>query len=52
MSSRSVKLFQYLDWPEEAGSAPSNSTGLIDVIGQVQKWQINSGNKPIIVHCR
>ncbi len=52
MSSRSVKLFQYTDWPEETGSVPSHASGLIDVIGQVQKWQINSGNMPIIVHCR
>ena len=52
MSSQQVKLFQFTDWPEDMGSAPNHGTGLIDLIGQVQKWQMNSGNKPIIVHCR
>ncbi len=31
---------------------PDTSSGLIDLIGQVQKWQMNSGNRPIVVHCR
>jgi len=52
MPSHSVKMYQFLDWPEEGGTVPPNGTGLIDLIGQVQKWQMNSGNKPIIVHCR
>ena len=52
MSSHNVKLFQFMDWPEEIGAVPSHSTGLIDLIGQVQKWQISSGNRPIAVHCR
>ncbi len=52
MPSQSVKLYQFLDWPEDPGTAPSNGSGLIDLIGQVQKWQMNSGNKPVIVHCR
>ena len=38
-------------WPE-GGTVPENSSGLIDLIGQVQKWQQSSGNKPITVHCR
>jgi protein tyrosine phosphatase len=48
-SSLNVKQFQYTDWPEE--SVPASGSGLIDLIGQVQKWQRNSGDKPIIVHC-
>ena len=52
MSSRSVKQYQFTGWPEEPGAVPSNGTGLIDLIGQVQRWQMNSGNRPIIVHCR
>ena len=45
-----VKQFQYIGWPEEG--IPDNGGGLIDLIGQVQKWQRSSGDKPIVVHCR
>ena len=45
-----VKQFQYIGWPEEG--MPDNGGGLIDLIGQVQKWQRSSGDKPIVVHCR
>ena len=45
-----VKQFQYVGWPEEG--VPDNGGGLIDLIGQVQKWQRSSGDKPIVVHCR
>ena len=45
-----VKQFQYTGWPEE--SVPDVGSGLIDVIGQVQKWQRSSGDQPIVVHCR
>ena len=50
-SSLPVKHFQFTVWPE-GSSVPENSSGLIDLIGQVQKWQQSSGNKPITVHCR
>ena len=49
-SSIPVKQFQYTGWPEE--SVPDVGSGLIDVIGQVQKWQRSSGDQPIVVHCR
>ena len=49
-SSLPVKQFQFMSWPEEG--VPEASSGLIYLIGQVQKWQMNSGNKPIVVHCR
>ena len=49
-SSLNVKQFQYTDWPEE--SVPASGSGLIDLIGQVQKWQTRSGDRPIVVHCR
>ena len=49
-SSLPVKQFQYTGWPEEG--VPDTGSGLIDLIGQVQKWQRNSGDKPIVVHCR
>ena len=49
VSSLPVKQFQFMSWPE---GVPEASLGLIDLIGQVQKWQMNSGNKPIVVQCR
>ena len=45
-----MKQFQYTGWPEEG--VPDMGSGLIDVIGQVQKWQRSSGDRPIVVHCR
>ena len=44
-----MKQFQFTEWPE--GGVPDTGSGLIDLLGQVQKWQMNSGSKPIIVHC-
>ena len=49
-ASLNIKQFQYTDWPED--SVPESGSGLIDLIGQVQKWQRSSGDKPIAVHCR
>ena len=49
-SSIPVKQFQYTGWPEEG--VPDMGSGLIDVIGQIQKWQRSSGDRPIVVHCR
>ena len=49
-SSLPVKHFQYTDWPEQ--SVPASGSGIIDLIGQVQKWQRSSGDRPVIVHCR
>ena len=45
-----MKQFQYTGWTEEG--VPDIGSGLIDVIGQVQKWQRSSGDRPIVVHCR
>ena len=44
-----MKQFQYTGWPEEG--VPDAGTGLIDLVGQVQKWQRNSGTHPVVVHC-
>ena len=49
-SSLPVKQFQYIAWPEEG--VPDTGSGLIDLIGQVQKWQMTSGDKPMVAHCR
>ena len=45
-----MKHFQYMGWPEDG--VPENGSGLIDLIGQIQKWQRSSGDQPIVVHCR
>ncbi|XP_019632426.1 PREDICTED: receptor-type tyrosine-protein phosphatase epsilon-like [Branchiostoma belcheri] len=47
--SRTVQQFHFHGWPE-VGS-PDNASGMIDLIGQVQKQQQQSGNGPITVHC-
>ena len=49
-SSQHVKQFQYISWPSQG--VPNTAVGLLDVREQVEKWQRNSGDKPIIVHCR
>lgn len=45
-----MKHYQFTVWPDEG--IPGNGVGIVDLIGQVQKWQRQSGDKPIIVHCR
>ena len=49
-SSHLVKHFQYTDWPES--SVPAAGSAIIDLIGQVQRWQRSSGDRPVVVHCR
>lgn len=44
-----VRQYHYTGWPD-VGS-PDSGSGLIDLIGQVQKWQQKSGNTTITVHC-
>ena len=51
-SSHQVKHFHYKGWPEGYSSVPENSSALIDLIGQVQKWQRSCDDAPIVVHCR
>ena len=51
-SSLPVRQFQFTAWPEEGGKTPESGTDLIDLIGQVQKWQRTSGDRPVVVHCR
>ncbi|XP_078575862.1 uncharacterized protein LOC144861738 isoform X2 [Branchiostoma floridae x Branchiostoma japonicum] len=47
--SRTVQQFHFHGWPEVG--IPDNAAGMIDLIGQVQKQQQQSGNGPITVHC-
>ena len=48
--SRVVHHFQFTTWPENG--APEEGAGMIDLIGQVLRVQQQTGDKPIIVHCR
>lgn len=47
--SRTVCQFQYTDWPDTG--LPDSGVGIVDLIGQVQKWQQQSGNTAIVLHC-
>ena len=48
--SRIIHQFQFLSWPENG--APKTGAAMIDLIGQVLRVQQQTGNKPIVVHCR
>ncbi|XP_066915195.1 receptor-type tyrosine-protein phosphatase S-like isoform X3 [Clytia hemisphaerica] len=48
-SSRMVKQFQYTTWPDSG--SPESGVGIIDLIGQVQKWNSSHHNGIITVHC-
>ena len=49
-SSLTVTQFQYLKWPEDG--VPQSTTGVLEVANLVQKVQMGSGNKPIVVMCK
>ncbi|CAH1243113.1 PTPRA [Branchiostoma lanceolatum] len=48
-TTRTVQQFHFHGWPEVG--IPDSASGMIDLIGQVQKQQQHSGNGPITVHC-
>lgn len=48
--SQHVRLFHFHGWPEIG--IPADGRGMIDIIAAVQRQQQQSGNHPIIVHCR
>lgn len=49
-SSRTVRQFQFIDWPEQG--VPKSGEGFIDFIGQVHKTKEQFGQDgPITVHC-
>ena len=48
--SRDIKQFQYTTWPESG--SPDSGIGIIELIGQVQKWNNSINNKIVTVHCR
>ena len=49
-ASRDIKQFQYTTWPEN--DSPDSGIGIIELIGQVQKWSNSINNKTVTVHCR
>ena len=49
-ASRVIRQYHYTGWPD-IGS-PDSGTGLIDLIGQVQRWQQQCGDTTVAVHCR
>ncbi|XP_031573109.1 receptor-type tyrosine-protein phosphatase delta-like [Actinia tenebrosa] len=46
---RIVRQYQYMDWPDIG--LPESGVGVIDLIGQIEKWQQQSCNSMITVHC-
>lgn len=48
--SRLVRHFHFHGWPEVG--IPPDGRGMIDLISAVQRQQQQSGNHPIVVHCR
>lgn len=47
---RVIRHFHFHGWPEVG--IPAEGKGMIDIIASVQRQQQQSGNHPIIVHCR
>ena len=48
---RTVKQFHVTDWAA-ADEVPGNEGLLVSLMEKVQKWQQQSGDGPITVHCR
>ncbi|KAI0218665.1 hypothetical protein LSAT2_029625, partial [Lamellibrachia satsuma] len=46
-----IKQFQLNHSWSDDSSIPSNTTVLVDLLDAVEKWQQQSGNGPIVVHC-
>ena len=45
-----VTQFQYVRWPEDG--VPQSTTGVLEMANLVQKVQMSSGNKAIVVMCK
>ncbi|KAI0236362.1 Receptor-type tyrosine-protein phosphatase alpha [Lamellibrachia satsuma] len=46
-----IKQFQLNHSWSDDSSLPSNTTVLLNLLDAVEKWQQQSGNGPIVVHC-
>ena len=49
-SGFTVTQFHYLKWPED--SVPQTTTGVLEVANLVQKVQMATRNKAIVVMCK
>ncbi len=45
-----ITQFQYLRWQEN--SVPNSTTAILEIANLVQKVQMSTGNKPIVVMCK
>eukprot|EP00794_Sanderia_malayensis_P008073 gene8073-8937_t len=47
--SRIIRQFHYTAWPESG--SPESAFGMIDMIGQVCKWNASADSRIVTVHC-
>ena len=49
-NSCSVTHIQYLQWPE--GGVPGTTSTVLEIADLVQKIQMGTGNKPVVIMCK
>ena len=49
-SGHTITQFQYLTWPED--NVPQVTSSILEIASLVQKVQISTGNKAIVVMCK
>ena len=49
-NSFTITQFQYMNWPQDG--VPQSTTGVLEVANLVQKVQMNTGNKAMVVMCK
>ncbi|XP_066299153.1 receptor-type tyrosine-protein phosphatase alpha-like [Branchiostoma lanceolatum] len=51
-AARTVKIFQLTGWPRDQTTPPSPcQAAMITLLSEVERWQQQTGNEPIVVHC-
>ncbi|CAH1243399.1 PTPRT [Branchiostoma lanceolatum] len=51
-AARTVKIFQLTGWPRDQKTPPSPcQAAMITLLSEVERWQQQTGNEPIVVHC-
>ncbi|XP_019645297.1 PREDICTED: receptor-type tyrosine-protein phosphatase U-like [Branchiostoma belcheri] len=51
-AARTVKIFQLTGWPRDEKTPPSPcQAAMIALLSEVERWQQQTGNEPIVVHC-
>lgn len=51
-TARTVRHYQFTSWPENGKPSKSATTQMIEMLGKIEKSQQQSGNGPIVIHCR